>query len=372
MSTCAKCCPIMGNKLLAPPKRYVNNPNDRIGDKKKLLKACIWKGGIGKHQIRNLLPTNGEYGYHSQSGSCASCVFNAPQMREHPTGLGVPGNIPYIKRVTYTAPEDVCCRTTNKTINGKTCDPKYRGPSASGCKEFYREYCATGDRITSDTRCQEFADAYPSESFNLMKLRCQDDPMDPNCELWANTGSEALGYHKQAFGKALTADILGRDSQARRLAKKYRGTVDDAVIDYCMRSTHNKKFCACANTPIPITSGNPECMDLNCSQHGYHFRTQPPQCPDRVDCNVYFDLKDIADSGQIIFRDANVSQRCGNAPTSGGDKSSGGTQSVDHEDEDADEDDKADYDILKDPLLYLGVGALGVGALGLIVYGMKK
>jgi len=92
-----------------------------------------------------------------------------------------------------------------------------------------------------------------------------------------------------------------------RKASRYNTDLLKKVRDSKEISKEKDKFCACVNSEVG--KYNPECIDKQCIMYGYKTTEALSDCPDIIDCGVYFDI--LHTGGNVDFNDLNIKQRCG-------------------------------------------------------------
>lgn len=148
------------------PIKADNNPDDPIGHHRDWTRACVKSLGdnFQRNQMAPYYPDSGEYEWAGTAGGstchfCGAC--NDPRRMsgagcEIGVGCGILGEIPRYKRKSYNAPVKDCCLTGQSVINGKTCDPKFRGDNRfneAECIPHFLDHCANGN-IFNDATCK--------------------------------------------------------------------------------------------------------------------------------------------------------------------------------------------------------------------------
>lgn len=223
--------------------------------------------------------------------------------------------------------------------DGTTCDPKYNsGPQAEGCVETFKTYCSEGDRVFADGRCKQWSLAFPTPAFDAVRTYCNNNPLDPNCRVWAESGDpKALAAHKLAVrAKSAEAGAIEKDprwlEQCR--AKGYRGLCNTGAISYCEKLKRGElsflkpatavppkksagaryesmvedvaarekatKFCACINSAAGRF--NTECVDADCADWGYKTTEEVPQC-NITSCDIVFNIDKTGGDVRLLNND---------------------------------------------------------------------
>lgn len=187
-----------------------NDPDSALGVVVPIQNAC---SDVASTPRQNVCPQNGEWQgvnagscqYDSLSNGCA-CTTGGCSAGH----CAIAGAQTGCKRINYSADRVKCClnKLGAPTIGTQTCDPRYRGPTASGCRDvlinhcdnpanFFsaqcREWIATQNQIRNDIStkqcanstdpwCACFTSKVPPEwvgdATKIALLRC----LDPKCE----------------------------------------------------------------------------------------------------------------------------------------------------------------------------------------------
>ncbi len=254
----------MGTCGSHPPKYTLENLKELgINQKKEAATGCcpnIGGAQSGGGQDRCMgkgfsWPNNGEFAWGGLGGSCKMCSSTGSYGCSSKCGSGggtIGGKRPTVKRIAYNAnPVDCCSKSTptNPIVNGKTCDPKYRGMSQSACQDILQSEC-TADASFSE-HCLAWGNTSDNAQRSLDNYKAQycnvpdNYRNDINCQTWCNTNT----------GK---------------------GRCDVAVSDYCADIANlNDDTCSCINSPIDqpqctaATADGVDVSDKLCQVHGY-------------------------------------------------------------------------------------------------------
>src|SRR6476661_1605727 len=314
----------MGNNVSSNPQRRRNYPDDQMGYEIAIDDACIVYGGGGNGAAEGLVPDNGEYKFSSVQGNCNYCINCMPKKMKDAAGCTPDnlcasggGGIPYYKRVGYLAPKDQCCLNPGaKEINGKTCDPKYRGGAESAeCAYIYQINCNDKDKIFGDT-CKAFCNSgRDSKCNNILNNLCTGDILssgNETCTNWCDKNPELCKTRIRSY------------CQGNNLDKRYckdklidMGYSDTPVNEWCA-SHVDDPFCACykalhdsGSTVDPTAKAvlsRPECYVSECASGlGYKYTNmrQGNVCPPANVC-----VNKIAVAGNEYANLQNVKQEC--------------------------------------------------------------
>lgn len=218
--------------------------NHKKDDKIYLHDSCV---SAISTDLQYLCPNNGEYGNGISSKKCTYCSFDQPKrtnckLCKNINCCPIIGYVPYCVREKYLADEEKCCfnSTNNYVIDGKTCDPKNRGPESKYCKKFLIKKC-DNENIFSK-KCKNLC-LYNKTLCNKIKSRV--------C-------NEHNFKSKDVTNKCLEYAMLNQ------------GECDLFIRKYC-EIYPNDKICSCLqiNSNEYLNKINPKCMNQKCIKEGY-------------------------------------------------------------------------------------------------------
>jgi hypothetical protein len=173
--------------------------------------ARAWAEGTGFGY-----PDNGEFDFnYSGNNNCRMKSFQYGYEEE--SGIvGTRGTRASVKRTSYKGERDKCCESGNKTVDGKTCDPKYSDPLIDECSAPLQNFCKNPSNMGS-SRCQAYVGKVGTKG-NLLE----------SIKTYCTTGD----------------NITSTFCQQKDLKETW---TDEAVKAYCSRNPGNTDFCGCFN-----------------------------------------------------------------------------------------------------------------------------
>jgi len=146
-------------------------------------------GGLDKCNSRGFsFPQNNEFAF-ALGTNCSMCgdVWDyGCASGSCPSGLAqvsVGGQKCAVQRLAYLADPTQCCIKGTATMNGKTCDPLYRGPLQTACQPKLNVYCDNANTFLQPvckTWLQNLAKADPGTANNIAFKYCVGNS-DPFC-----------------------------------------------------------------------------------------------------------------------------------------------------------------------------------------------
>lgn len=278
----------MGNKCTKLPiKKCENNPLDTIDKPIRIPNACA-PNNYGYEFMKNLIPDNNEYEWIGQSTSdCHYCSLKIPTQVNCPVGntnagsdcFSILGGSGYYTRKKYSANKCDCCLNELTTINGKTCDPKYRNIANKDCSICVFNHC--------------------KKDFNIFE--------DERCKKWCITNKEKCNYIKKVI---CTNNKNINNKHCLNWCMENQGQCDQSMKYFCDNpENYNLPICSCFNSTLKNHNITPAC-ERKCSLFGYKTNSlsKTPKC-DFIDCNMYLTFKN---TGNITFEnEVNLKQKCG-------------------------------------------------------------
>lgn len=387
---------------LLPATKVVGNQADPIGKEIAKTDLCTVAGSgdaYTRPQRDMWLPKDYIFTTRTE-GTCYYADGQTPRAMRDASGCGeagsnigcaIVGQVPYYRRTAYggnsynaTGIPDVpglsglpgayCCLNqppNNVCPDGTTCGPEYKsGPQSPGCGEVFKTYCSAGGRVFSDSKCQQWALAYPTPSFEAAKAFCDNDPLNPYCKIWANktTNPNAFTAHREAVRvKSAVPGALEKDPRWLDMCRAtgYRGLCNIGASEFCAKVKSGEiKFMIqdpvalakakadydaavlaakrttrlpgstaivsampvmaevpliedtaakenamkfCACVNSPIGRYGTECVDADCADWGYKTTEDPPDCK-ITSCDVIYNILETGRDVRILNNEIN--QQC--------------------------------------------------------------
>ncbi len=326
----------MGNSVTTNPQRRENNPDDALDAVIQINDACVFRGSGGESQAAGLIPDNGEYSWAGTTGSCAVCSICAPKRMAKSDGscdgsgnCGWEGTIPQYKRTSYSAPIDDCCLQQVKTINNKTCDPKYKdGYLTDNCNSTLSNYCSKkGSSALSDEKCKLWLNRVGTTGDIVLNNVCVGDSLTSDiCQNWCARNPINCATNFKDYCK--TGSMLEKGSYCRTKSLEPGFEIDEPVGNFCAEHP-NDEYCACYKAINDSTSeaakkdpvirsilARPECYVTTCAS-GLAYQTKNMRnnlktqgCP-----NVNVCQNTLNSLGNTSSNLNNITQRCDQSQT---------------------------------------------------------
>ncbi len=152
-----------------------------VGESKQQTTGC---GGIGNPtgDLWNAgfrYPQNGEFEWDTDLGEgCWTCTNHWGEECFDAGSGGRWGRRGKIKRREFKGDKLQCCLNNTKNPgahkiqDGYTCDPNYRNPTSSDCRQAIISFCGVDNRIINDTRCVDLSSSDATTFNTLMERHC--------------------------------------------------------------------------------------------------------------------------------------------------------------------------------------------------------
>lgn len=172
-----------------------------IDDTKEMIRGC-GPNADGTHEtwLYNRgwgWPDNGEFEYGGRGSGCGLCSdVGGGYGCECSGGNAIAGSRGKVKRKAFLGDPKGCClantrsKNTSKTVDGKTCDSKYRDVSSSECTAIMRDHCSSNDNIIKYDKCKDLVNSNGTLYNQLMTTYCNKNNTNANssdCINWCNS-----------------------------------------------------------------------------------------------------------------------------------------------------------------------------------------
>ena len=142
-------------------------------------------------------PTNGEFEF-ALGSDCSMCSnpedgYGCECGGNIGGGRYIKGKRPAVTRMSFLGDKVKCCTNSSGSaiIDGKTCDPRFRGPTAPGCADVMRAHCNNKDNFFK-SECKEWLQSTNSAyKDQLANYYCQESD-DPFCACYATAIPDAF------------------------------------------------------------------------------------------------------------------------------------------------------------------------------------
>jgi len=265
----------------------------KIGQIKEMGKGCGpsitgLQGGSNYARLVSRgfgFPDNGEFAYGGLGSSCAMCSDPAAGYGcDNCSGAStVGGSRGTVKRIAYTADPTACCKSVgSKTINGRSCDPKYRNYTETYCDDPMLSYCSQNNWGKDECR-----------SWTQAAITTGSGRTTPNVQIsnYCSTGNNFTKKECQEWCSSV------RDKPDMKRA------CDGVVINYCNNNPTDPQ-CTCMNPPENITkiqnmiSSPKVCWYKPCQILNNNNYITFPMSEEKKDCKSVVCL---IDTGDIII-----------------------------------------------------------------------
>ncbi len=242
------------------------------GEKRVLYKGCCPSGALySVADSENICkskgfsyPQTGEFSFQ-RGDECLLCPFAYGD--ECDKGISG-GTRPAVVRNYFGGDQKQCClnQPYNHLIGDKACDPALT-INCTDCFPYFKDYCSQGDNIFTDSKCQQWADKWPTNAWTIKKGMCSSD------------GAIQSNQNCRNF-------II---SQGRQDSMN---NMDGVMYDFCSRHPTDS-LCTCIKSPSDIPCPNK--FNKDCVASGYvPYTMQTAPCPDYIDCKQYVNITDKA------------------------------------------------------------------------------
>lgn len=221
-------------------------------------------------------PDNGEFEWGGLGDRCGTGGLVSQYGGEY-DGASIAGKRGTVKRIAYKADPDTCCTTGASTLDGKTCDPRYRDLGTGSCDNTMAQYCATNptaDRCKTWTTLRK-AQAQPAIDA-AMRIKCSagDAIKSSECLSWMSSrGAEVRPWY------------------------------DQTVASYCKANPTDQDFCGCYNLPKGVDefaqiANQPYCFVQACAngKNAYKSAAMSGDCASVQICKQTVNIASISDS----------------------------------------------------------------------------
>lgn len=194
----------------------------------------------------------------------------------------------------YQADPVACCKSQGTlTIGNLTCDPIYRDPNGTACKNILYSQCASTTQSPWDVpTCKAIMDTNVAASNYFKGTYCAVGDrayFDANCLNWLKTNPTSDAVKTIILNKCNTTNLHREPCQSYIKDRSKQSSEFDALMtSYCKGGYKNKQLCACINSAdsyandkdyVDYCRDNPNVKGCNCLSLSFDADGRIPSKP---------------------------------------------------------------------------------------------